>query len=106
MSTERSPGPNQPWSSPIKQWDGAMPIVMSLIVWLMIAGDILKHGLHALHHDEDGVDHLAMLLMFGQIPIMLWFTAPMRHRIRDILPTLGIQLSLWAVTFAAAVVLT
>ena len=83
-----------------------MPILMSIVVLLMVVGELWRHGLHAAHHDEGTADHIAMLLMFGQIPIMFWLTAPWRHRGRSVLPTLAIQLSLWAITFASAVTLT
>lgn len=106
MATEHASYPGRSNGAPIKQWDGAMPIIMSLTVLMMVAFDLWKHGLHAAHHDESGADHLAMLLMFGQIPIMFWFTRPGAHRIRSILPVLMIQLSLWAITFASAVALT
>ncbi|WP_147292985.1 hypothetical protein [Dyella psychrodurans] len=76
---------------------------MSIIVLMMVAFDIWKHGLHAPHHDEDTADHIAMLLMYGQVPIMFWFAASGRKRVRRILPTLFLQLGLWAVTFVAAV---
>jgi hypothetical protein len=95
-----------PNDAPIRQWDGAMPIIMSTAVLLMIAAQLWKYGLHPAHHDEDNVDHIAMLLMFGQIPIMFWFTAAGRRHVQRILPTLAVQLSLWAITFALAVTLT
>jgi hypothetical protein len=90
--------------APLRQWDGAMPIIMSLVVLLMIAADIWRHGLHSPHHDEGAADHLAMLLMYGQVPIMFWLVA--HHPARAVLLTLAIQLSLWAITFASAVALT
>lgn len=90
----------------LREWDGATPILMSLAVLAMVAIDCLKHGLHAPHHDEGGIDHIGMLLMFGQIPIMMWFTAPRRHRFRQVLPTLILQLLLWATAFVSAVTLT
>ena len=96
---------NQTSDSPIKQWDGAMPILMSVIVLLMIAAELIGHGLHAPHHDEGTSDHIAIVLMFGQIPIMFWFVAMRRHAVSRILPTLAIQLALWAFTFVSAVVL-
>jgi hypothetical protein len=106
MSLASSLRPPRAEDSPIRGWDGAMPIIMSAIVLVMVGFDLWKHGLHALHHDEGSADHIAMVLMFGQIPIMFWFAAPGRHRARKILLTLLIQLSLWAITFASAVALT
>lgn len=104
MHAKHPSGPGLIHGAPLRQWDGAMPILMSLAVLMMIVVEISRHGLHAPHHDEDTADHLAMLLMYGQIPIMFWLVA--RHPARKILLTLFIQLALWAMTFAAAVVLT
>lgn len=97
---------NQPNGACMRQWDGAMPILMSIAVLMMVAFDIWKHGLHAPHHDEYTADHIAMLLMYGQVPIMFWFAASERKRVRRILPTLLLQLGLWVVAFVAAVGLT
>lgn len=83
-----------------------MPIIMSIIVLLMIAAELWKYGPHAPRHNEGTIDHIAILLMFGQIPIMFWFAAPGRRRARQVIPTLAIQLSLWVITFILAVVLT
>lgn len=83
-----------------------MPIIMSVAVLMMIAAELWKYGPHAPHHDEETIDHIAILLMFGQIPIMFWFAAPGRRLARHVAPILAIQLSLWAITFALAVVLT
>jgi hypothetical protein len=99
MTSEHSSSPTS--DSPIRQWDGALPFIMSAVVLLMI---VLEP--HTAHHDEGAADHIAMLLMYGQIPIMLWFVAPWRHRARRALPTLLLQLALWAFTFALAVVLS
>lgn len=90
--------------APLRRWEGAMPILMSLVVLVMVVVEIGKHGLHAQHHDEDTADHFTMLLMYGQIPIMFWLVA--RRPARKILLTLFIQLALWAMTFVSAVVLT
>lgn len=82
MSLASSLRPPRVEDSPIRGWDGAMPIIMSAIVLVMVGFDLWKHGFHALHHDEGSADHIAMLLMFGQIPIMFWVAAPGRHRAR------------------------
>lgn len=91
--------------APLRAWDGVAPLLMSLAVLLMIASELWRYGLHA-HHVSDLADHVAQLLMFGQIPIMFWFAAPGRRRVRQILPVLALQLGLWAITFALAVSLT
>jgi len=83
-----------------------MPILMSVTVLLMIVIELFRHGLHAPRHDEGTSDHIAIMLMFGQIPIMFWFVATRRHSVSAIVPTVVIQLALWTVTFASAVTLT
>lgn len=83
-----------------------MPILMPVIVLLMIVVELFRHGQHAPRHDEGTSDHIAIMLMFGQIPIMFWFVATRLHSVSAILPTLVTQLSLWAITFASAVALT
>jgi hypothetical protein len=100
------PSSNPTNSDPIRQWDGAMPILMSMAVLLMVVVELFQHGPHAPHHDENTSDHIAIMLMFGQVPIMFWFVAMRRQSVRRILPTLAIQLVLWSVTFASAVTLT
>jgi hypothetical protein len=99
-------GSGQTHDDPIRQWDGAVPILMSVVVLLMVAVELCRHGLHAPHHDENASDHAAIMLMFGQIPIMFWFVASRRQPVLRILPTLAIQLTLWAIAFASAVRLT
>ncbi|WP_109126462.1 hypothetical protein [Dyella sp. C11] len=83
-----------------------MPIIMSAIVLLMIVVELVQHGPHAPHHDEGTADHIAIMLMYGQIPIMFWFVASRRHPVRRILPVLLLQLALWSGTFVLAVALT
>ena len=106
MASAHSLPPNAPLGSPIRQWDGAMPLLMSLTVLVIVVVELWKHGLHAPHHDEETADHIAMLLMYGQVPILFWFVASRRGRVRRILPTLALQLGLWMGAFVAAVGLT
>lgn len=103
MSSQHSSNGEDMSGAPIRQWSGATPMLMSVVVLLMIAIDLWKHGLHQSHHDEGITDHIAILLMFGQIPIICWFVILGRHHVRRILPTLVIQLTLWTITYAAGV---
>jgi hypothetical protein len=106
MAPADTSGSTPPGGSGIRQWDGAMPILMSIAVLAMVAVEVWKHGPHAPRHDEGTADHIAMLLMYGQVPIMFWFAAAGSKRVLRILPVLALQLALWALTFAAAVKLT
>jgi hypothetical protein len=79
-----------------------MPLLMSLIVLAMIVVDLVRYGLHAPRHDEGTADHIAILLMFGQLPIMLslvisgWREWP---RVRSVLT---LQIALWGLVFFMA----
>ena len=105
MSSEHASSAEPTNGAPIRSWSGAVPILMSAVVLLMFAADLWQHGLHQPHHDEGTADHIGMLLMFGQFPIIGWFVASGRHHLRRMLPTLAIQLTLWAITYAAGIVL-
>jgi len=87
---------------PIGRWNGAAPILMTLIVLAMIVHELYKYGFHAPHHDEDTADHIGIILMYGQIPIVISFVVSGRHELRRIAPVLVTQVSLWLLTFAAA----
>jgi len=73
---------------------------MSLIVLAMIVVDLLRYDLHAPRHDEGTADHIAIVLMFGQLPIMLslvisgWREWP---RARSVLT---LQIALWGLVFS------
>src|ERR1700687_5903685 len=85
----------------IRSWSAAAPITMSSIVLMLMATDAL-FGLNPLPiHDEGAIDHIAMILMFGQVPIILYFVFNGRREIKRILPVLATQLSLGAIIFAA-----
>ena len=78
------------------------PIAMSLLVLLLlIAGDTLFGPNPLPIHDEDAADHIGMILMYGQVPIMLYFAFAGRHRIKTMLPVLLVQCLLWVSIFAA-----
>jgi hypothetical protein len=83
-------------------WSGIAPIAMSLLVLLMLtAGDALFGPNPLPIHDEDAADHIGMILMYGQVPIMLYFAFAGRHRIKRMLPVLLVQCLAWVSIFAA-----
>jgi hypothetical protein len=87
-------------------WGGIAPLAMSCLVLLMlIAGDALFTRNPLPIHDEAAADHIAMILMYGQVPIILYFAFAGRQRIRRVLPVLLLQCLLWAGIFAAVVYL-
>jgi len=75
---------------------------MSLTVLAMILSEAGKYGWHAPRRDESGADHVAMLLMYGQLPIVASFVLSGYRELRRIAPLLGVQLFLWAGVFALA----
>ena len=98
MQSRRSPTSEHP----IFRWHGATPIVMSLVVLAMIAYELLRDGFHAPRHDEETADHIAIILMYGQLPIILGFIVFGWREFRRIVPVLITQISLWLFTYAAA----
>ena len=87
---------------PLLRWNGATPLLMSLVVLVMVAVDLLRHGLNAPRHDEGTTDHIAILLMFGQLPIMLSLVVSGWREWRRIRPVLALQIALWGLVFFAA----
>ncbi len=85
---------------PLLRWNGTTPLLMSLVVIGMIVADLVRHGLHAPRYDEGTADHIAILLMFGQIPIMASFAMAGRHEWRRARPVLTLQVALWGLTYA------
>jgi hypothetical protein len=78
-------------------WSGIAPIAMSLLVLLMLIFDANPLPIH----DEGTADHIGMILMYGQVPIMLYFAFDGRHRITRMLPVLLVQCLVWLSIFAA-----
>jgi hypothetical protein len=58
---------------------------------MLTAGDALFGPNSLPIHDEDGADHIGMILMYGQVPVMLYFAFSGRHRISRMLPVLLVQ---------------
>jgi hypothetical protein len=75
---------------------------MTGIVLVMVVLALICHGLHAPHHDEGTADHVAILLMFGQIPIVISFLVSGRKEIKRIAPVFIAQMALWLLTYALA----
>jgi hypothetical protein len=69
---------------------------------VMVVIDLLRHGLHAPRHDEGAADHIAILLMFGQIPIVVSFLVSARHELRRIAPVFAAQVVFWLITYLLA----
>jgi hypothetical protein len=78
-------------------WSGVVPIAMSLTLLLLmwVGGGVL--GVNPLPiHDEDAIDHIGMLLVYGQVPVIAYFVFDNRRQIKLMLPMLGVQLALLA----------
>jgi hypothetical protein len=87
---------------PIQRWSGATPLVMTGIVLVMVVMDLIRYGFHAPRHDEGAADHIAILLMFGQTPIVISFLWSGRKEIKRIAPVFVAQVVLWLLTYALA----
>ncbi len=92
---------------PINRWSGAAPILMSLAAFFLVLWMIAKFGVgpHP-KHDEGTIDHIFIVLMWLQLPIIAAFVFSGRRELKRIFPILTLQLALWAITAAAAVYLT
>jgi hypothetical protein len=94
-------------AKPIERWSALAPIVMSLTALTMVLCAVAKYGLGPHQkHDETGADHLFILLMYLQLPIIAAFVYSGRRELKQLLPVLASQLALWAITAGAAVYLT
>lgn len=89
-------------TSPIQRWSGATPLVMTGIVFVMVVMDLIRYGFHAPRHDEGTADHIAILLMFGQIPIIISFLWSGRREIKRIAPLFIAQVAFWLLTYFLA----
>jgi hypothetical protein len=87
---------------PINRWNGATPLLMTLVALALIVRDLVRNGLHAPHHDEGAADHIAIILMYGQIPIVISFVVSGWREFRRIAPVVAAQVSLWLLTFGAS----
>jgi hypothetical protein len=83
-------------------WSGFVPIAMSLALLLLTW---LGHGILGVNplpmHDEDAMDHIGMLLVYGQVPVIAYFVFVNRRQTRRMLPSLGVQLALLAIILGA-----
>ncbi|MBE1159869.1 hypothetical protein [Dyella acidiphila] len=94
--------PHNDPTPPLQRWNGALPLLMTGAVLVMIALDLLRHGLHAPHHDEGSADHIAIFLMFGQLPVVASLLITGRKEIRRIAPVLAAQIIFWLLTYLLA----
>lgn len=89
-------------TSRIQRWNGATPLVMTGVVFVMVVMDLIRYGFHAPRHDEGNADHIAILLMFGQIPIIVSFLWSGRKEIKRIAPVFIAQVAFWFMTYVLA----
>jgi hypothetical protein len=76
---------------------GVAPLVMSGALCLLLAiGAVVPLGPEVPIHDEYARDHIGMLLLFGQVPIILCFVVLHRHQGWTSMSVLALQLSLLA----------
>jgi hypothetical protein len=86
---------------PIKDPAAVVPLLMSaLLILLLGISEIIPLGPSIPIHDEYLADHVAMLLFYGQVPIIVLFAALYRGEFKRAAPVLALQLSLLAATFA------
>jgi hypothetical protein len=98
----RADAPKEARDQPLERWNGLTPILMSLTVLVIILCDLRRHGLHAPHRDESTADHLAIILMYGQLPVMASFAICGWQKFKGRIAVLAVQIALWALTCACA----
>ncbi|HVW71117.1 MAG TPA: hypothetical protein VHB68_19210 [Steroidobacteraceae bacterium] len=91
---------------PINRVTAFLPVVMSLLALLVIMkGAVDYERLGPPQHPEQGRRYLFMLMMLAQLPLILYFIVQSRREWRAAWPVLAAQLSLWGLSFAAALYL-
>lgn len=80
---------------PINRFSAVAPIFMSILALLAVAHSY-RHASH-----EDGNWHVWMLMLFAQLPILLYFVVTSRHQLRRVAPIAAIQTALWATSLVA-----
>ena len=79
---------------------GIAPIVMSLISLALVIEGAIEFRNHP-PADEGWQAHIFQILMVAQLPIILAFVVVGWHSLKQNLPTLGVQVLLWAVALGA-----
>ena len=74
---------------PINRISALAPIFMSILALLAVAHSY-RHASH-----EDGNWHVWILLLFAQLPFLLYFVLTSRRQLRRVAPIVGIQAALW-----------
>jgi hypothetical protein len=80
---------------PINRISALAPIFMSIVAMLAVAHSY-RHASH-----EDGNWHVWMLLVFSQLPFVLYFVVTSRHHLQRVAPILAVQAALWATSVIA-----
>ncbi|MGA2832573.1 MAG: hypothetical protein ABSE55_05835 [Terracidiphilus sp.] len=88
------------WSSKLIRFCGIAPIVMSLISLALVIEGAIEFRLHP-QADEGWQAHIFQILMVTQLPIIFAFLVVGSHSLKQKLPTLGVQILLWAVALGA-----
>jgi hypothetical protein len=80
---------------PINRISAFAPIFMSILALLAVAHSY-RHASH-----EDGNWHVWILLLFTQLPFILYFVITSRRQLRRVVPIMAIQAALWAISVIA-----
>ena len=90
----------------IRHWAAVTPLVMSaMLLSIVVIGQLIPLGPSIPIHDEYLADHLAMLLFFGQIPVLAFFALHSRRQIERAIPILAVQLLVLGVILVVVSVL-
>ena len=87
---------------PLNRVTAFLPVAMSLFALLVVMKAAVDYERVGPPSHENGHWHLFMLMMLAQVPLILFFVFQSRRQWRMAWPVLATQLSLWCLSFAAA----
>ena len=82
---------------PINRWSGTFPLFLSLAALGMVSHGYADFRRFGPPPDEGGAEHLFLIALAIQLPMMVWFAYATRREARRARPVLASQLGLFAV---------
>jgi hypothetical protein len=82
---------------PINRWSGTLPLFLSLTALFMVSHGYADYHRFGPPADEGGAEHLFLIALAIQLPMMIWFVYATRREARRARPVFVGQLGLFAV---------
>jgi hypothetical protein len=86
---------------PMNRLSGLLPMFFSAIALVMVLHGYAEFRRHGPPTDEGGAEHVFLLALALEVPVIAWFVFTMRRELKRALPVLGGQTAMWVVAFAA-----